>query len=327
MRAIVTRAPGGFENTKLEEAADPAVRDGDVLVEIHSVGLNPADAFLIEGRYPGGPKPPFTVGRDAAGVVVQSDSNGRWKVGTKVVALQCTKTNLAEGTLSERQRIDADCLAEIPAGWSMEEAAAAPLVYQTAWRGLVVFGNAEPGKTVVITGASGGVGSAAVQLAVGLGAKVVALSRSEEKRKRLVEIGAHHVVDAGDPELKRKVMEAIGKSGANLALDTVGGPYLSTCVHVLGKGGMVAVVGVLGGVEGSIPIPSLMFKESSVKGVVVSYYEPREAQTAWTGIVNTLAKIKQKPIVDSVYPLEKYEEAFGRLRGSPFGKVVVKCKS
>src|SRR5690606_4293111 len=113
----------------------------------------PADDFLVQGRYPSGPKPPFVSGRDGSGVVVQGDQAGRWKPGDEVVILQHANTDLANGTFTQRQVFAPESLAKLPSGWSFAEGAAAPLVYQTAWRALVDIGKLQPGMRVAVTGA------------------------------------------------------------------------------------------------------------------------------------------------------------------------------
>lgn len=323
MKAILTSPPGGWEATALAEVPDPVIGSEEVLVEIKAIGLNPADYFQIEGSYPGGPKPPFICGRDAAGVVIQGDAAGRWSPGKAVLTLQTSDRSLAEGTFASKQKFPAHSLAAIPEGWTFQEGAAAPLAYQTAWRGLVLQGGLDKGKTVVITGASGGVGSAGALLALGLGATVVALSRSPEKQQRLRQIGVHHVFSPEDRDLKKKVFDAIQKKGVDIVLENVGGASLGASVHLLGNHGRVEVVGLLAGVEGAIPIPSLMFKEAVVEGVVVSGYSPEESLQAWNGIVGALQAVGHKPIIDSQHPFEDYLKAFDRLRKSPFGKVVL----
>jgi NADPH2:quinone reductase len=322
MRAILTNAPGGWDATAVTEVPDPTIAAGDTLVEIKAIGLNPADYFQIEGSYPGGPKAPFICGRDASGIVLE-DSSGKWQPGQAVVTLQTSDRSLAEGTFAEKQKFPAHSLAPLPEGWTFEEGAAAPLAYQTAWRGLVIQGGLTKDKTVVITGASGGVGSAGVLIAVGLGACVVALSRSPEKQQRLRQIGANFVFPPDDPELKKRVFDAVKKKGVDIVLENVGGASLSKSVHLLGNRGRVEVVGLLAGVEGSIPIPSLMFKEAAVEGVVVSGYSPEESLAAWNGILAALGACGRKPIVDSVHAMADYLRAFDRLRSSPFGKVVL----
>lgn len=323
MKAIYTAAPGGWENTSLADVPDPVAQSGQVLVDIHAVGLNPADYFQIQGQYPGQPKPPFITGRDAAGVVASPSESKELSAGAPVLVIQSQLRNLAEGTLCQRQRFAAGDVVPIPAGWSLEEAAAAPLAYMTAWRALKVHADCGPETAVLVTGASGGVGIAATQLALGLGATVIALSRSETKRRRLLDLGAQHVFDPEDPDLKKKVPQAAGKPGVDIVVETVGGPFLRTAVHLLAVGGMVGVVGVLAGIEGSIPIPSLMFKRGRVQGILVSDYPPPEAGKQWTAIVQTLAKRDFRPIIDRVFRWEQYKEACDYLKSSPFGKVVL----
>lgn len=324
MRALFTSAPGGWANTKLIDQERRSGGPGQVLVRMTAVGLNPADNFLIDGRYPGGPRPPFIVGRDGCGTVASDDPTGRWKVGDRVLAIQSSTTDLTNGTLCEEQWISTENLAAIPAGWTDVEAAAAPLVYQTAWKALVDIGGLQPGQTVVVTGASGGVGLAAIQLAKAYGSTVVALSRSEEKQKRLLEMGASFVFSPQDPKLKENIFDAIKAKGVPLVVENVGGSMLTTAVHLLGVRGRVSVVGVLAGIEGVVPIPALMFKRLSIHGVLVSDDEPTKAQTAWSQIVELLNKSNARPVIDSEFPLEQAAEAFKKLGSNVFGKVVVR---
>jgi NADPH:quinone reductase len=323
MHALVTSPPGGWPNTQLTKIELRESRPVDALIRIHAVGLNPADNFQIEGRYPGGPRPPFIPGRDACGVVVQGDRRGKWQPGEAVVVLQSSTTDLTNGTLCEEQWIAAENLAQKPEAWTDAEAAAAPLVYHTAWKALFDTGGLLPGQPVVITGASGGVGLAAVQLANSMGATVVALSRSDTKRSRLLEIGAHHVFAPDDPHLKEKICDAIKAKGVSLVVENVGGPSLATSVHLLGLHGRVSVVGVLGGVEGTIPIPALMFKRASIHGVLVTDDTPQQAQSAWKQIVTSLNRTQSRPIIDQRFPLKEVAAAFEKLSGDVFGKVIV----
>ena len=324
MRSLCTSAPGGWANTKLIDQERRPGGPGQVLVQMSAVGLNPADNFLIDGRYPGGPRPPFIVGRDGCGTVASDDPTGRWKIGDRVLAIQSSTTDLTNGTLCEEQWISTENLAAIPAGWTDVEAAAAPLVYQTAWKALVDIGGLQPGQTVVITGASGGVGLAAIQLAKAYGATVVALSRSAEKQKRLLDIGANFVFSPEDPKLKENIFDAIRAKGVSLVVENVGGSMLTTAVHLLGVRGRVSVVGVLAGIEAVVPIPALMFKRLSIHGVLVSDDEPAKAQTAWSQIVELLNKSNARPVIDSEFPLEQAAEAFKKLGSNVFGKVVVR---
>ena len=327
MRALLTSPPGGWVNTHLTDVDLRAKKPFEVLVQIHAVGLNPADNFQIEGRYPGGPKPPFIPGRDACGVVLRADPSSRWRPGDHVVTLQTSTTDLTSGTLCEEQWFAAENLASKPNDWSPAEAAAAPLVFLTAWKALVDIGCLRRGDAVVVTGASGGVGLAAVQLGLAIGAKVVALSRSVPKQQRLRDIGAQYVFSPDNPHLKEQICDVLRTKGVPLVVDTVGGSSLTTAVHLLGLHGRVSVVGVLAGVEATIPIPALMFKRASIHGVLVTDDSPDKAQAAWKQICDLMQKSAVRPILDSTFSLESVKSAFEKLGGDVFGKVVVEMPS
>jgi NADPH:quinone reductase len=323
MQAFQVLPPGGWSSAAWRDVDEPRPEPQQAVVAIRAVGLNPADAFQIEGIYPGGPTPPFIVGRDAAGVVIQGDEHGRWTPGTEVVVLQSSTTDLTRGTLCDRQAIDADNLAALPSGWTFADGAAAPLVMLTAYKALHTPRPVIPGDVVVVTGASGGVGLATVQLALAMGATVVALSRSAEKRDRLLQLGVQHALAADDPHLKSVVKSIVGRSGVQLVVENVGGASLETAVHLLGVGGRVCVVGVLAGATGNVPIPSLMFKRASIHGILVTEDAPEVAAAAWSQIVRLLAEHHSEPVIDSRFPRACVTDAFQRLRGDLFGKVVV----
>lgn len=324
MKALFTDAPGGWEHTQIIDMPEPVPAGDEVLVDIQAVGLNPADYFQVQGQYPGQPKAPFVTGRDAAGVIAKGSGTSTLPPGTQVVVIQSQTRNLAEGTLCERQRFKTTDVAPLPNGWSIEEGAAAPLPLMTAWRALKICADCREGSAVLVTGASGGVGIAAIQLALGLGAKVVGLSRSAEKRKRLESLGVAQAFDPEDPDLKKKVPAAIGKHGVDIVVETVGGPFIRTAVHLLAPYGRVGVVGVLAGVEGPLPIPSLMFKRAVVQGILVSDYPKEEALGEWNKIVDVLGRSNSRPIIDKVFPLSDYRGAVEHLQSSPFGKVVIR---
>jgi NADPH:quinone reductase-like Zn-dependent oxidoreductase len=157
-----------------------------------------------------------------------------------------------------------------------------------------------------------------------LGATVIALSRSEEKRARLISMGVQHAFDPEDADLKKKVPQAAGKAGADIVVETVGGPFLRTAVHLLAPHGVVGVVGVLAGIDGPVPIPSLMFKRARIQGILVSDYTPEDAVQQWKAIVAALATKGFRPIIDRVSPWQDYQAACDHLKGSPFGKVVLR---
>lgn len=327
MKAFTVEVPGGWAGAALRDVPVPERRPECALIEMHAVGLNPADNDQIYGRYPGGPKPPFIPGRDGAGVVIEADEEGRWAVGDEVIVLQSSTTDLSHGTLCEQQWILAENLAPLPTGWTMADGAAAPLVYLTAYQALTVGGTLRPGNVVLVTGASGGVGVAAVQLALALGATVVALSRSAEKREQLRELGTQHVFAPDDSDLKGAIRKATGRRGVDVVVETVGGPSLGQAVHLLDFGGRVGVVGVRAGVEGAIPIVPLMFKRCSLHGVLLTTESPESAQQSWRTVVALLQAHHAEPIIAKRFPIAETAAAFEQLASDVFGKIVVDIRS
>ncbi len=323
MQAFTVEAPGGWAGAAVREVPPPVKWPGCALVAIKHVGLNPADNDQIFGRYPGGPKPPFIPGRDGSGVILEGDDAGCWKTGDEVVVLQSSTTDLVHGTLCEQQWIAAENLAPLPSGWTLADGAAAPLVYLTAYQALTGAAPIRPGQLVLVTGASGGVGIAAVQLGLALGGRVIALSRSEEKRTRLRELGVEHVFSPDDPDLKDQIRAATGRRGVDVVVENVGGPSLGQAVHLLDLGGRVSVVGVRAGVEGSLPIPAFMFKRASLHGVLLTTEAPDVAQRHWRAVVDLLQMHHAEPVIAARYPLAKVSEAFAHLAQDVFGKVVV----
>lgn len=323
MRAWRFHEPGDIRNLVLEDVGEPAPKDGEVLVRIETAALNPADHYLVLGQYPRAGAPPFTPGRDGAGVVETALSGGRFKQGDHVILLGGQTGISTLGTLAEYSAIPEAWLAPLPDGWSVEQGAAGPLVLLTAWRALVVCGGLKAGETVLITGASGGVGTAAVQLAKLLGAHVVALSRSEEKRRRLEALGADTVLDAGAGDLEKQVKAAVGAGRIDLVVENLGGTWLNRCVRMVGAGGRIMVVGLLDGLSAELAIGLLIHKCLRIEGLSVSAYTAEEAQAAWAEIVARLDIAKHRPIIDSVHPMERIQEAFARLKSGPMGKVVI----
>lgn len=314
---------GDIRNLRLEQVAVPKPGPGEVLVKVAYAALNPADAFLVKGQYPRPGRPPFAVGRDGSGVVVQSGPGADLGEGRQVVVLRGDTGVSRDGTLAEYVTVPAESLAMLPDGWTLQEGAAAPLVFLTAWQALVDVGGIEPGMMVLVTGASGGVGTAAVLLAKAFGCQVIALSRSVKKRAKLLKLGAMAALDSADPELAERAKEAMDGGRADIAVENLGGDYLQRCLDLVGPRGRIAVVGLLAGLSAKVKVPILIFKQARIEGVSVGGYGPAEAQAAWTGIVHRLNRIGARPLIDSVFPATGVQEAFSRLAEGPMGKVLV----
>lgn len=326
MRAWLMDSYEGVERLRLGEAADREPGEGEVLLRMHYAALNPADAFLAQAQYPAKPALPHILGRDGVGEVAAAGPGvDQVRVGEVVGILRCEAGVERWGTFAERTVVPAASVARIPEGWSEEEMAAAPLVYLTAWQALVQWGGLpSPGQVLLVTGASGGVGVAAVMLGKTMGMTVVALTRSAEKGRRLRELGADHVFDPSSPELKQQVLGALGGKRVDLVVDSVAGPLFHTVLAVLGYGGRVSVVGRSGGTVPEFNTASLFFRRIRIGGVAVGDYTPEGAQAAWAEIVRRLQQAGQRPVIDRVFAFEDLKQAFRRLAEGPMGKVLVR---
>ncbi|HOV60731.1 MAG TPA: zinc-binding dehydrogenase [Candidatus Hydrogenedentes bacterium] len=323
MRAWRFHEPGDIRNLVLEEVPDPEVGPDESLVRVETAALNPADRYLVQGQYPRAGKPPFTPGRDGAGVVVKPGNSGRFKEGDRVCVLGGLTGISSPGLLAEYCAVPDAWLAPVPDGWTMEEAAAGPLTLLTAWRALRVRGELRSGETVLVTGASGGVGSAAVMLASGLGARVLALSRDPAKRNTLVSLGAAVALDAAAPDIEKQV-KSVAPEGISLVVENLGGLWLDRCLRMVAPHGRVMVVGLLAGLTAEVTIGLLIHKNLRVEGLSVSAYAPEEAGHAWREITDLLAKTGRKPVIDRVFDFESVQAAFDRLADGPLGKVVIR---
>jgi NADPH2:quinone reductase len=319
----------GTGTLRLGEVEDPRPGPGEALVRIRFAALNPADAFLAQGQYPAKPKFPHILGRDGAGEVLALGPGARGvAVGDTVGILRCEAGVNAWGTLAEKTVVPSASLAPIAPGWTMEQMAAAPLVFLTAWQALTQWsepaGPPPAGQMLLVTGASGGVGVASVLLGKSMGLPVVALSRSREKGAKLKELGADFVFDPADPRLHKTILAAIEPRRIDLAVDSVAGALFNQVVAVLGYGGRISVVGRSGGEIPQFNTATLFFRRNRIGGVSVGDYTPEAAQAAWKEIVGRLEAAGRRPVVDSVFEFEDVPAAFGRLAEGPMGKVLVR---
>ena len=324
MRAWRFHQPGNIENLVLEEAPDPEPGPGEALVRIACAALNPADRYLVQGQYPRAGTPPFSPGRDGAGVVVKPVPGGRFKEGDAVCVLGGQTGISRQGTLAEYTAVPEEWLAPVPEGWTLEEAAAGPLTHLTAWRALVICGHLAAGETVLVTGASGGVGSAAVTLASALGARVVALSRDAIRRSALMDCGAAVTVDAAATDLDKTLKGALGADRPALVVENLGGPWLDLAARFAAPSGRIMVVGLLAGLSAEITLGLLIHKSLKIEGLSVSSFTPEGAQTAWSEIVRLLNRADRRPPIGGVVGFEEVQDGFAHLAQGVLGKVVVR---
>jgi NADPH:quinone reductase-like Zn-dependent oxidoreductase len=211
----------------------------------------------------------------------------------------------------------------VPAGWTEEESSGAAVVYLSAYRALTMWEPLKPNSVVLVTGASGGVGVASVQLAAAMGHIVVALSRSEGKQQRLKDLGATFTFDPGDSEWPARAKEALGGRGANLAVDALGGKGFPDVIEAMDDLGKLSLVGDLGGPVPNFGTGILFSRWLRIGAMALSLYTPEEHRGAWHDLLKILARSGARPLIDRVFPFGELPQAFERLAGGPMGKVVV----
>ena len=209
---------------------------------------------------------------------------------------------------------------EIPTGWTEPEAAGATLVYLTAYQALMMWGPLPPSAVVLVTGASGGVGVAAVQLAAAMGFQVLALSRSPEKSRRLEQLGASLTFNPEDPKWSLTLKSTLESRRVDLAIDNIGGKLLPQVISTLGDLGRVSLVGRLAGPVPSFNTATLFFRRIRLGGVAASAGTNAESHAAWQEILKLLARTGARPQVDRVFPFDQLPQAFERLAQGRWGR-------
>ncbi len=317
----------GVEHLRLADVPEPHAQEREIVLELNYAALNPADRYLAERQYPAKPKLPHILGRDGMGRVVEVGRGvGNVRPGDRRAVLRGDVGGERPGTFAERASIPAESLVEIPAGWSDAESAGATLVYLTAYQALTMWGELPPHAVVLVTGASGGVGVAVVQLAFAMGLTVVALSRSAEKSRRLLQLGAKLTLNPEDPQWRQSAKASLGSRRVDLAIDNIGGKLLPEVIDLLGDQGKVSLVGRLAGPVPSFNTATLFFRRIRMGGVAVGAYTNAEAHAAWRAVLELLARTDARPLVDSEFPFEQLPQAFARLAQGPMGKVLLKIR-
>jgi NADPH2:quinone reductase len=329
MRAWLLHSYEGVEKLSLGEVADPQIGPGEVLLRVRFAALNPADAFLARGMYPSKPPLPHVLGRDGVGdVLAVGPGVGNVRVGQTVGVLRGRTGVEVWGTLAEKVVVPSANIVPIPEGWSLEEMSGAPLVFLTAWQALTQWSDPpappEAGSVLLVTGASGGVGVAAILLGKSMNLTIVALSRSAEKGAKLRELGADFVFSPKEENLRKMVTGAIAPKTIDLAVDNVGGALFNEVVAMLGRGGRISAVGRSGGTVPEFNTATLFFRRIRIGGVAVADYTPENAQATWKQIVSRLDAMRKRPVVDGIFRFEDAKAAFARLAQGPMGKVLLR---
>ena len=323
MKAAVIEAQGGIENITYRDWDDPAPGPDDVVVRVGACGLNHLDIFVRRGM-PGFPVPmPFISGGDIAGTIdsLGADVQG-WNVGDRVTLNPQTDHGMIGeeliGGLAELVRVPAANLVALPDHVPFETAAAIPINYGTAHRMLFARGRLAAGETMLVLGASGGVGLASLQFGKMAGARVIAAAGSDEKCARLAELGADHVINYQDEDFSRATWLLTGKTGCEVVVNFTGGETWAPSLRAARRGGRVLTCGATAGHDPQTDLRFIWVRELDVLGSN-SYSQEDVANS-----VTHVAEGRLAPVVSHTFPLERLGEAEQLMeeRGF-FGKIVL----
>ncbi|MBF6169971.1 NADPH:quinone oxidoreductase family protein [Nocardia blacklockiae] len=322
MRAAVCLRYGPPEVVAVQELPSPAVNAGQVRVRVSAAAVNYPDVLLIANRYQLTVPPPFVPGSEFAGAVIELGA----RVSGFAVGDRVTGTGL-HGAFAEEVVVDAAAVARIPDGVDDRVAAAAGVAHRTAYHALRSVARVRRGDRVIVLGAGGGVGLAAVRLATLLGAEVTAVASTPEKLAAAAAHGARHLIDhraVGAGPALRTALRAAVPDGAHAVLDPVGGDLSEPALRSLGRGGRFVTLGYASGVIPRIPLNLVLVKGIHVVGFQFQDIDPaefRRTEAEWTGL---LATGRIRPHIGSTYPLERTADALRLVAdGHAVGKVLI----
>jgi len=340
MKAAFFNDHGGPEVIQVGERPNPEPGEREVRVEVKAASLNHLDLWVRRGLPGLKLEMPHIGGSDMAGVIdtVGPEVTG-WQPGDRVavnpgvwcgtcewckrgqhplcVSYRILGEHMAGG-FAELAVVPVTSLYRIPEEFPFEKAAAAALVYQTAWRGLVTQGGLQPGETVLVTGASGGVSTAAIQISKHFGAQVFAVTSGSKNMERVQRLGADLVIDRLEEDFSKRVWKETGKRGVDLVLDSVGEATWENCTRALSRLGRMVVYGATTGPGGRVNIARLFWSQTKIMGSTMA------TQLEFERVMDLVVRGELQPVIDAVWPLEQVQEAHERLEaGGVFGKLVI----
>jgi NADPH:quinone reductase-like Zn-dependent oxidoreductase len=326
---MLSIGPGGPDTLVLREVAAPEVRAGTVRLRVNACAINYPDVLIIEDRYQIKPNRPFAPGGEVAGVIeAVGEDVTEWKAGDRAIAL------IGYGGLAEQVVVDAWRLHRLPDACRAVDGASLLLTYGTALHALVDRGRLAAGDTLLVLGAAGGLGIAAVELGAFLGARVIAAVSNEEKAAHAREAGASATMiypsgpidEAGARSLAKLFKDAVGEKGAQVIFDPVGGDYSEPALRAIGWLGRYLVLGFPAGLP-RLPLNLPLLKSCDIAGVFYGAHALREPASNRASVVRLLQWLQEgriKPRISEEVPLERAPEAIARLAArKAIGKIVV----
>ncbi|NJN51259.1 MAG: NADPH:quinone oxidoreductase family protein [Gammaproteobacteria bacterium] len=323
MKAVLCHAYGPPESLRLEEVADPVPGPNEILIAVKAAALNFPDVLMIEGKYQSQPPFPFAPGGELAGVIESVGAEvSQWRPGQRVFA------GTSVGAFVEKIAIGANRVREIPPQMTFEQAAGISTTYGTSYHALKQRAQLKAGETLLVLGAAGGVGIAAVELGKAMGARVIAAASSDAKLAVAEKAGADELINYSDGELKDKVKALTGGRGADVIYDPVGGDLFDQCMRCINWNGRVLVVGFTGGHIPKVPINLILLKGCQVVGVFYGSFTMREPAANAENFREILAMFDAgslNPLVGAAYPMAEFAAALRCLsERRAVGKVVLR---
>ena len=324
MKAIVCTQLGSPEALQLQDVELPPPGPREVRIRTHACGINFPDLLLVKGEYQDRPPLPFIPGGEVAGTVtdVGAEVTG-FRPGDQVMAVTML------GGLAEAVNARVENVMPLPAGLSMQAAAGFTAVYGTSYHALKQRANLKAGETLLVLGAAGGVGLAAVQIGLAMGARVIAAAGSDAKLDFLKAQGAHEAINYRSQDLRESVKAMTGGKGADVIYDPLGGDLFDQTPRCIAWNGRILVVGFAAGRIPQLPVNLLLLKGASAVGVYYGRFlkeEPAEAARNHHELVALVGQGRLNPHVHQVFPLARAAEALNVVKNREvIGKVIVEC--
>jgi NADPH2:quinone reductase len=322
MKAVVCKAWGPPDSLVVEDVASPVPGAGQVVVDVKAAGVNFPDVLTVQGKYQVRPELPFTPGNEFAGIVrAVGDGVSAYRPGDRVIGF--TRT----GAFAEQALAPVEALMPMPPGMAFEVAAAITLTYGTSHHAIVDRGALQPGETMLVLGAAGGVGLAAIEIGKALGARVIAAASSAEKLAVCKDHGADVLIDYGKEDLREALKAATDGKGPDVVFDPVGGSHAEPAFRAIAWRGRYLVIGFAEGQIPALPWNLPLLKGASIVGVFWGDFVRREpaANAHMLGVLAAqYARGQVKPVIDEIIPLSRLADAYHRLENRQIlGKLVL----
>ncbi|MDX1468990.1 MAG: NADPH:quinone oxidoreductase family protein [Acidimicrobiia bacterium] len=321
MRALVCEDYGGIEALRVGELPDPHPGPGSALIEVESVAVNFADTLMVQGEYQFRPEPPFAPGYEVAGTVVVSNQASGFAPGDRVCGF------LMHGGMAERAVVSESNMSHLPDGVSSDAGAVIPGTYGTSYHALSDRAGLREGETLLVLGASGGVGMAAVQLGRIMGAHVIAAVSSAEKAQAVLEAGAHSVIRYDQTPIRDGISETTDGGGVDVVYDPVGGEVTEPSLRSTKWGGRYLVIGFAAGGIPAIPLNLPLLKGNSIIGVFWGRFtmeEPESHKANQRQLVDWVNDGVLAPVIQRKFSLDDGAAALGWVADrKAVGRVVI----